>query len=89
MRRSALLACSVAIWAVALTSTRVPAQEGFAWTLPVGFPAPGVPADNPMSVAKVDLGRHPLLRQAALGERHTVLRELPRTDQRFHGRSRP
>lgn len=27
------------------------------WTLPAGFPVPAVPADNPMSQAKVDLGR--------------------------------
>jgi cytochrome c peroxidase len=30
----------------------------FRWDLPAGFPAPKVPADNPMSVAKVELGRH-------------------------------
>jgi cytochrome c peroxidase len=28
----------------------------FRWQLPAGFPEPAVPADNPMSVAKVDLG---------------------------------
>jgi cytochrome c peroxidase len=28
------------------------------WQLPVGVPPPPVPADNPMSAAKVDLGRH-------------------------------
>jgi cytochrome c peroxidase len=28
------------------------------WVLPPGFPEPAVPPDNPMSVAKVDLGRH-------------------------------
>ena len=27
------------------------------WALPAGFPTPAVPADNPMSAAKVDLGR--------------------------------
>jgi cytochrome c peroxidase len=27
------------------------------WKLPAGFPVPKVPADNPMSVAKVELGR--------------------------------
>ena len=31
---------------------------GWTWTLPAGFPVPKVPDDNPMSVAKVDLGRH-------------------------------
>lgn len=30
----------------------------FAWELPRGFPVPAVPRDNPMSVAKVELGRH-------------------------------
>ena len=30
----------------------------FDWNLPKGFPRPVVPADNPMSVAKVELGRH-------------------------------
>lgn len=29
----------------------------FAWRLPRGFPIPYVPPDNPMSIAKVDLGR--------------------------------
>lgn len=29
----------------------------FAWRLPPGFPEPAVPADNPMSTAKVALGR--------------------------------
>jgi cytochrome c peroxidase len=28
------------------------------WELPLGFPEPAVPADNPMSAAKVELGRH-------------------------------
>ena len=32
--------------------------EGFEWDLPSGFPRPVVPADNPMSAAKVELGRH-------------------------------
>jgi cytochrome c peroxidase len=30
--------------------------EEFRWQLPAGFPEPAVPADNPMSAAKVDLG---------------------------------
>jgi len=36
-----------------------PADNGaaFVWHLPRGFPTPAVPADNPMSTAKVDLGR--------------------------------
>jgi cytochrome c peroxidase len=30
----------------------------FNWNLPHGFPRPAVPPDNPMSAAKVELGRH-------------------------------
>ena len=30
----------------------------YKWDLPKGFPTPNVPADNPMSEAKVELGRH-------------------------------
>ncbi|MEM9488653.1 MAG: cytochrome c peroxidase, partial [Myxococcota bacterium] len=30
----------------------------FEWDLPEGFPAPLVPEDNPMSAAKVELGRY-------------------------------
>jgi cytochrome c peroxidase len=32
-------------------------DKGYTWTLPVGFPVPAVPADNPMSESKVELGR--------------------------------
>lgn len=31
---------------------------GYPWRLPPGFPRPVVPADNPMSAVKVELGRH-------------------------------
>jgi cytochrome c peroxidase len=34
-----------------------PAPEPWAWALPEGLPMPVVPADNPMSVAKFELGR--------------------------------
>jgi len=30
---------------------------GYAWDLPIGFPEPEVPSDNPMSRSKVELGR--------------------------------
>src|SRR5689334_14270127 len=33
-------------------------EAPYVWRLPPGFPAPRVPADNPMSDAKVELGRH-------------------------------
>jgi cytochrome c peroxidase len=32
-------------------------EAGYVWQLPPGFPEPAVPADNPMSAAKVALGR--------------------------------
>jgi len=34
------------------------AAEGYNWNLPKGFPMPMVPPGNPMSDAKVELGRH-------------------------------
>jgi cytochrome c peroxidase len=30
----------------------------YQWNLPKGFPKPYVPADNPMSEAKIELGRY-------------------------------
>lgn len=33
-------------------------QSGYTWDLPAGFPAPRVPAGNPMTAAKVELGRY-------------------------------
>jgi cytochrome c peroxidase len=33
-------------------------EDAYRWSLPLGFPEPPVPADNPMSEAKVALGRH-------------------------------
>ncbi len=40
----------------------IPADTGSAleyqWNLPKGFPKPYVPADNPMTAAKVELGRY-------------------------------
>jgi len=41
-----------------LTLAALPALAGeWAWELPPGFPPPPVPEDNPMSAAKVELGR--------------------------------
>lgn len=33
-------------------------QAGYEWSLPAGFPKPNEAADNPMTTAKVELGRH-------------------------------
>lgn len=35
-----------------------PVRREWTWELPPGFPAPRVPADNPMTTEKVELGRH-------------------------------
>jgi cytochrome c peroxidase len=44
---------------VATGCFRVSAQDsGYEWKLPKGFPKPYVPADNPMTAAKVELGRY-------------------------------
>ena len=45
---------------VSVTDTdRTSDAQGWTWALlPAEFPVPKVPADNPMSAAKVDLGRH-------------------------------
>ena len=34
------------------------ASARYRWDLPPGFPVPRVPADNPMSLVKVELGRY-------------------------------
>jgi cytochrome c peroxidase len=41
-----------------VAGSSVPAPAAFAWRLPPGMPVPKVPPDNPMSDAKVRLGRH-------------------------------
>jgi cytochrome c peroxidase len=56
-RRSAgVIAACCGVAAVAL-SAQLPVRP-FDWQLPPGFPEPVVPADNPMTEAKVALGRH-------------------------------
>ena len=53
MRRVLIAAAAaVLVTAAAVADT----AEDFAWRLPRGFPVPAVPADNPMSAAKVALG---------------------------------
>ncbi|MCC7009936.1 MAG: di-heme enzyme [Acidobacteria bacterium] len=58
MRRTSLVV-TVALLAAALANGARPlAAPEYGWTLPAGFSPPDVPADNPMSEAKVALGRH-------------------------------
>ena len=49
-----LIACGGGTTAGGASSS---AAATWAWALPAGFPIPAVPTDNPMTVAKVDLGR--------------------------------
>jgi cytochrome c peroxidase len=60
---TAAIVVSVGLLSAAAIATRTPvhAQDdasAYAWVLPAGFPRPPVPPDNPMSEAKVGLGRH-------------------------------
>ena len=46
-----LIACVPILWSCN------PAPEPYTWQIPDGFPTPNVPQDNPMSDAKVELGK--------------------------------
>jgi cytochrome c peroxidase len=48
----------VALFVVAGTAAEPTSDSTYTWNLPKGFPKPHVPADNPMTPAKVELGRH-------------------------------
>jgi len=50
----ALFSCQLPVNQKLPESNVVPYQ----WNLPPGYPLPKIPADNPMTVAKVELGRH-------------------------------
>lgn len=54
-----LVLCWAALcWMAAAAVVTTQTNEAYDWGLPPGFPVPTAPADNPMSAAKVDLGRH-------------------------------
>ncbi|TGL57844.1 MbnH family di-heme enzyme [Leptospira jelokensis] len=46
-------------------------RSDWVWDLPPGFPVPFVPSENPMSIAKVELGRH-LFNEKALSGNETM-----------------
>jgi cytochrome c peroxidase len=52
---SVLLICAAAMLATTACSPKK-ASTPYEWNIPAGFPAPTVPADNPMTVEKVALG---------------------------------
>jgi len=54
IRPSALVVCTV----LSLLGAGCRKETPYHWSLPAGYPAPPVPADNPLTVEKVELGRH-------------------------------
>jgi cytochrome c peroxidase len=64
MKRSKLWGFAAAVLVVAVAGyfltlkVKQEKQAEWKWSLPPGFPQPRVPADNPMSEAKFQLGRH-------------------------------
>jgi len=52
------LAIGLCLGIAAIAGVTAGATQEYTWTLPAGFPPPAVPAENPMSVARVELGRH-------------------------------
>src|ERR1700736_4883837 len=52
--------CAVALWSagIAAISGRADTPSAYGWSLPRNFPRPHVPATNPMSEAKAELGRY-------------------------------
>ena len=60
------------------------ATAPYVWHLPRGFPQPAVPADNPMSEAKVALGRRLFFETTPLDHGPLQLRELSRSGARVH-----
>jgi cytochrome c peroxidase len=66
--------------ASASSAAVVPAWE---WRLPTGFPAPLEPADNPMSAAKVELGRHLFYDRRLSGNRTQACASCHRQEHAF------
>src|ERR1700759_3272967 len=48
---------ALAVGCLAVSAWIGRAAEPYRWELPKGFPRPYVPADNPMTEAKIELGR--------------------------------
>jgi cytochrome c peroxidase len=69
-RSRGLLATLAAVALIAGLAPSSAAEETWEWRLPAGFPAPRVPPDNPMSAAKVTLGRR-LFYDTRLSANHT------------------
>ena len=48
----------VLAWVTLAAGVLLPAQQAYDWKLPRGFPDPPIPADNLITSARVELGRH-------------------------------
>src|SRR5690606_15287144 len=60
MKRPIAIAAAALIGGLGCGRTPVAPSQGetWRWDLPPGYPEPWVPEDNPMTTAKVELGRH-------------------------------
>jgi cytochrome c peroxidase len=58
MQRVSASLKSVAVLAIIIAVPLLAQTGAFEWQIPKPFPRPAIPADNPMSAAKVELGRH-------------------------------
>jgi cytochrome c peroxidase len=59
------------------------ANKAYQWQIPDGFPAPQVPADNPMTYAKVELGRALFYETALSGNRAMSCSTCHQPDRSF------
>jgi len=57
--------------------------SGYEWQLPRGFPVPRVPADNPMSASKVELGRRLFYDRRLSGNRTQACASCHRQEKAF------
>ena len=71
MHRLARWAGRIGVAGLVLATSLTLAAEPYHWPIPAWMPSPPVPDDNPMSVAKVELGRH-LFYDARLSADSTV-----------------
>jgi cytochrome c peroxidase len=84
-----IAAAAPAVAATVPVATGVPAPAAWEWRLPPGFPIPRVPADNPMSAAKVDLGRRLFYDVSLSGNRTQACATCHRQERAFtDGRAR-
>lgn len=58
MIRTGLAGVALALTAFAVSAAGVTQPSGYVWSIPDWLPPPPVPADNPMTAEKVELGRH-------------------------------